>query len=346
MQQATRFGTLEETLKHYRDITLSTLLGALPSKEPREYLYDLLPEYPGRPGKGLRSALCIATCNAFGGNTESVLNTAATIELFHNAFLINDDIQDGSEFRRGDPTLHSTHGIGLAVNVSNAINLSCLRLLMDNRRILGPSLTWKIMDETENMLRQSLEGQSMELGWIRDNKCDLDQDDYFRMTLKKTAWYTCMYPCRVGALVAASGTVDLNRFYNFGAYLGAAFQIQDDILNLSGDYEKYGKEIYGDIWEGKRTLMLIHLLNNCSRKEKALLVQFLEKPRQDRNVDEVMMIRELMNGHECIVYARKAARYFAGAALQEYSVAFGDLPDTDEKAFLLDIVMYMIERDY
>lgn len=162
-----------------------------------------------RPGKGLLSALCIATCKAFGSTLENAVNTAAAIELFHNAFLINDDIQDGSEFRRGDPTLHSTHGIGLARNVSNAINLCCLGLLIDNRRLLGPSLTWKIMEETENMLRQTLEGQSIELGWIRDNICDLSQDDYSRMTLKKTAWYTCIFPCRAGAMIAASGTVNL-----------------------------------------------------------------------------------------------------------------------------------------
>ena len=85
----------------------------------------------------------------------------------------------------------------------------------------------------------------MELGWVRDNRCDLSDEDYLRMVLKKTCWYSFIHPCRIGALIATRDGVDLDRFNRFGYFLGTAFQIQDDLLNLTGDEQRYGKEIGG-----------------------------------------------------------------------------------------------------
>ena len=119
------------------------------------------------------------------------------------------------------------------------------------------------------MMQESLEGQAMELGWVRDNRCDVTDEDYLRMVLKKTCWYSFIHPCRIGALIATKDRVDLDRFNRFGCYLGTAFQIQDDLLNLTGDERRYGKEIGGDLLEGKRTLMLIHLLRQLDTCEAA-----------------------------------------------------------------------------
>ena len=113
------------------------------------------------------------------------------------------------------------------------------------------------------MARESIEGQAIELGWRRDNALRLGDADYLEMVLKKTCWYTTIYPSRVGALIGTRGDCDLDRFVRFGFFLGAAFQIQDDLLNLEGDPLRYGKELDGDLWEGKRTLMLIHLLRKA-----------------------------------------------------------------------------------
>jgi geranylgeranyl diphosphate synthase type II len=194
------------------------------SKRPAAHLYDLIAVYPRRSGKGLRAALCFATCSALGGNERQALNSAIAIELFHNAFLIHDDVQDESERRRGGPTLHSEHGVGIAVNVGNKTNLLALRRLMENREILGPQLSWRVVEETERMLRHSLEGEAIELGWIRDNACGLDERDYLHMTLKKTSWYSFIYPLRVGALIAEGGELNADRFCRLGWYFGAAFQ--------------------------------------------------------------------------------------------------------------------------
>ena len=345
MADLEQYNSLKERLETYYDATLDMLMDYLPRKEPRRHLYDLVPNYPLRPGKGFRPGLCIATCKAFSGDMQLALRSAVALELFHNAFLVHDDIEDGSLYRRGAPTLYMQHGLGVALNVGDAMQVLSIRPLMDNLAILGIGLTWRVFAEIEHMVRQSAEGQAMELGWVRDNKCDLTDDDYIHMTLKKTCWYTCIHPCRIGALIGTDGTADLDRFNRFGCFMGTAFQIQDDILNLVGEHAKYGKEIGGDIWEGKRTLILVHLLNSCNDWERDRLSCFLATPRRDRRMQDVKWVYWLMAKYGSIEYARGCSRQLAGAALQEFHNAYADVPDSEDKALLLDIVMYMIERD-
>jgi len=332
-------------LDRYKAVTMESLMALLPDKEPRRYLYDLVSLYPLRSGKGLRPGLCIATCCAFGGSVRSVLQSAVAIELFHNAFLVHDDVEDGSLNRRGHPTLAFEYGLPIAVNVGDAMNVLSIHPLMENLNQLGPTLTWRVFTEIEHMVHECVEGQAMELGWVHDNICELNDDSYLRMILKKTCWYTCIHPCRIGALVGSGGSVDLDRFNRFGYFMGAAFQIQDDLLNLAGEEAKYGKEIGGDIWEGKRTLVLIHTWNHCNAREKKRLQGFLATPRIDRSPVDVLWVYEIMGKYKSMEYARKNARQLAGAALKEYTVAYRDLADSEDKRFIADIVLYMIERD-
>ena len=226
---------IERQLARYRDLTYRALLGQLPTREPRRYLYDLISGQLSHVGKGLRPALCIATCRAFGGSIEQALPSAVTIELLHNAFLVHDDIEDGSLYRRNRPTLYIEEGVPIAVNVGDAMNAISIGSLTENIPVLGAELAYRIFHEAQHLVLQSVEGQALELGWTRDNFFDLTEDDYLRLVLKKTCWYTCIHPCRIGALIGTAGAVDADRFNLFGFLLGAAFQIQDDILNLVGD---------------------------------------------------------------------------------------------------------------
>ena len=338
------FRPLLDRLKQYHEVTIQALLQTIPKKPRAKYLWDLVPSYPLRGGKGFRPALCIATCRALGGSTKAALFSSVALELFHNAFLIHDDVEDGSEYRRGLPTMHSEHGVGIAVNVGDAMNVLSIRPLMLNLVTLGPELTWRVFEEVEHMVRESVEGQAIELGWVRDNACALTESDYLRMTLKKTCWYTCIHPCRIGALIA-NERANLEALNRFGYYMGAAFQIQDDILNLIGEHQKYGKEIGGDIWEGKRTMMLIHALNHSTAAEKKRLSKFLATPRVERSLADVQWVYRLMAKYDSIESARSAARQLAGAAIFEFHKAYGSLPDSEDKQFIQQIVMYMIERD-
>ena len=242
-------------------------------------LYELILDYPLRGGKALRPALSIATCLGLGGHLEAILPTAATLELYHNAFLIHDDIEDESWWRRGKPTLHIDHGIPIAVNVGDAMLSLSLQPLLDNveRVGLGPAL--RILRAVAHMTRQTVEGQALELDWVRSNTWQLDDADYLKMVELKTSWYSFITPLQVGAVAAGAGPERLAPLESLGRHLGAAFQITDDLLNLRADPEEYGKEIGGDLWEGKRTLMLLHALRCAEPSDRDRAVQILAKRR-------------------------------------------------------------------
>jgi geranylgeranyl diphosphate synthase type II len=337
---------MKSMLAEYGAITLEGIRHFIPDKEPRKYLYDMVHDYPNRGGKGFRPSLCIATSRAFGGSTSITLNSAVTLELLHNAFLIHDDVVDESFFRRNKPTMHEYSNKSIAVNVGDAMNALGLFPLLKNREILGPRLALDILMEIQHLVTESTEGQAMELGWRKDNTSTLTDDDYFRMILKKTCWYTCIHPIRIGALIGSHRKMRPDIFNRLGYFMGVAFQIQDDVLNLVAEEKKYGKEIGGDIIEGKRTLILINLMQQCNSSELETLLSFLSVPIKDRDSRTAARILQLMHQHGCIEYAKKIARYMAGGALKEFYTIFSSLPDSKDKSFIESIILYMINRDY
>jgi geranylgeranyl diphosphate synthase, type II len=344
VQTATAAG-IERQLAQYRDLTYQALLGQLPTREPRRYLYDLISSQLSHVGKGLRPALCIATCRAFGGSIERVLPSAVSIELLHNAFLVHDDIEDGSLWRRNRATLYVEQGVPIALNVGDAMNAISIGSLTENIPVLGADLSYRIFHEAQHLVLQSVEGQALELGWTRDNNFELSEDDYLRLVLKKTCWYTCIHPCRIGALIGTGGAIDPDRFNLFGFLLGAAFQIQDDILNLVGDRAQYGKEILGDIWEGKRTLMLVHTLRECSADERDRLRRVFSVAREQRAEREVEWVFRLFERYASIDFARATLRQMVQAALDEFEVAYRDAPPSADRSFLRDLIPYLGDRD-
>lgn len=337
--------SLESQLAAYRAQIAPVLAAAIPEREPRKHLYDLVRTQIEREGKGIRPALLLATCRAFGGDSERALPSAAALELLHNAFLVHDDIEDYSEYRRGEPTLHRRYGVPLALNVGDAMNAMSARLLKQNLAPLGPELSARIFDEFDHLSLETIEGQAMELGWIRDNDCNTSEQDYLLLVLKKTSWYSFMHPARLGALIARPDRAALDDFNAFGYFLGAAFQIQDDVLNLVGDRRRYGKEIGGDLLEGKRTLVLAHLFKQVTPPEKERLRAFLGKPRAQRLQREVSWIYELLQRYGSVEYARRAAREFADAARREFDQAYAQATPGADLDFLRALVGYMLSRD-
>jgi geranylgeranyl diphosphate synthase, type II len=256
-------------------------------------LHDLILDYPQRGGKALRPALAIAICLGLGGHLAAVLPTAATLELYHNAFLIHDDIEDESWWRRGKPTMHIDHGVPIAVNVGDAMLSLTLQPLLDNveRVGLGPAL--RILRAVAHMTRQTVDGQAIELEWVKSNSWQLDDADYLEMVELKTSWYSFITPLQAGAIAAGAPVDRLVSLETFGRHIGAAFQITDDLLNLRGDPEDYGKEIGGDLWEGKRTLMLLHTLRSLPEGERDRAVRILGKRRPA--MDAELNLTELLD---------------------------------------------------
>ena len=334
---------VETVLTEYGGAARAAMEKYFEAAMPAPYLHDLVVDYPRRGGKMLRSSLCIAHARIFGAEPELAMLTAAAIEMLHNALLVHDDIQDGSEQRRGRPTLHAEHGIPLALNAGDMLMLHSLRPLMDNSDRIGERLALDVLLETEIMARESAEGQALELGWRDLNDTNVTEPDYFRMVLKKTAWFSTIFPARVGAIIGSNGRVDPSIFMNFGFFLGSAFQIQDDILNLVGG-ASYGKELGGDLYEGKRTLMLIHARRACTVTEQARFDRIMALPRKKRTLDHVAWIRAAMDRHGSIDHARTVAQALVGAAHHEFDQVYGPLPDSRDKRFIAALIPWVLER--
>ena len=272
-------GSLQTYLGECRELVLREITELMPVTRHGMRLYELMHDYPLRRGKALRPALCIATCRALGGYLDAVLRSAAAIELYHNAFLVHDDVEDRSELRRSEPTLHRKYGVPIAVNVGDGMLAASMASLLANTETIGLGRALRVLDVISRMARESAEGQMMELDWIAHGSWTQSDAAYIRMVYKKTTWYSFITPVRVGAIAAGASAADVNALERFATCLGIAFQIQDDVLNLEPDAGPYGKESAGDLWEGKHTLILLHTLRRARAHERAEASRILKKPR-------------------------------------------------------------------
>jgi geranylgeranyl diphosphate synthase, type II len=313
-------------------------------------LYDLLADYPFREGKGLRPAILFAACRAAGGLTEQALSSATALELFHNAFLVHDDVEDGSHFRRGKITLFEAHGVPVAVNVGDATNVLAMDVLLNNTSTLGVRKALQILREIERMARESVEGQAIELGWIASDRFDLADRDYVRMAYKKTCWYTVIAPLRIGVICGsppgplAPLEEELTPLIELGFLAGIAFQISDDLLNLEADEALYGKETSGDLWEGKRTIMLLHFLRSAPKAECRRALRLLRTPRNRKDPLEVTWLLQAMSAAGSLDHGRKLAIEYSERALELDSRGFAFLRDNEDRRFLREMLRYVIDR--
>ncbi|MBV8217476.1 MAG: polyprenyl synthetase family protein, partial [Solirubrobacterales bacterium] len=307
------------------------------------FLSELVRVYPRRSGKGIRPALLLAACQAYGGSVADGIRPAVALELLHNAFLIHDDLEDESASRRGAPALHVTHGLPLAVNAGDALAARALEPLLDGDA-LGGRLVRRVVREFVTTVHTTTEGQALELGWRRDNVVDLGPADYLRMAIRKTCWYTTVSPLRLGALIGSRGRAPLDALSHFGSYLGVAFQIRDDVLSTTSRANSNGKEVLGDIREGKRTLMLIHLLSEAKPDERGWLVEFLGAPAASRTEAQAECVLHLMQGYGSIDFARSYAEAMATAACESFEATFADAGEPSSVRFIRDLIPYMVSR--
>ncbi len=336
--------TVEDRLRQVGKVVRRSMLGAIPDGEPSQWLYAPMREYPSRPGKALRPALCMSAGRAFGADPDDLLGIAVAIELMHNAFLVHDDIADGSEMRRGRPTLAATYGVAAALNAGDGVAIVAGQVLRRATRRLDRDLADLVWAEFDTMALRTLEGQATEAGWQLDDVVDLGPEDYLNLIMHKTCWYTTIHPLRVGAIVGSRGTVDLGPLVRFGFHFGAAFQIRDDLLNLVGDQRTYGKEILGDLFEGKRTLPLMHLASVASEADRALVGDYLRRTRSQRSPELVATIRRLMDDYGSITFTSEYAEGILLVAEEYYEHAFADAQPGPDLDFLRARVPYVWAR--
>ncbi len=301
-------------------------------------------EFLKRGGKRWRPALFLMLVEALGGDKEKVKDFVLVPELVHNGTLFVDDIEDGSDTRRGRPASHLIYGVDIALNCGNTLYYLPLKVFMNSRGKFDD----KTLLEAYNIYAQEMInisfGQAMDIYWHKhpDNARDVTEEHYLQMCAYKTGTLARM-SAKLAALLSGASEDVIEKVGKFAETIGVAFQIQDDILNLTAISGKgqFVKEYIGsDITEGKRTLMVVHALNNASEEDKKRLEEILAMHTKDKE-----LIREaisILEKYGSIEYARKKARQLMEEAWKEVDEV---LPPSEAKEKLRAFAQYLIERD-
>ena len=290
------------------------------------YLYGPLYRYSENAGKRHRPLICYAACLAVGGDPDRATTSAAAIEHFHSAALIHDDIADEAELRRGEPCLHLTEGLGLAINMGD-LALSMVNGPVVNDPLLDDATKVRVISELIAMTCRTVEGQALDLGWARDGRYDITPDDYLTMAIHKTAHYSGAVPLAVGAIVGGATEDQVEALRSYGLDTGLAFQIQDDLLNLVGTDEAKKKDFRSDITEGKRTLVVVHALQNAEPAARERLVEILSSKERDPEV--LAEAVAIMEGAGSVEYARTYAEELSQNAKARLVAAIEPSPYRD-----------------
>ena len=346
---------MEDRLKNYLEKWVpeidAEMYQFLPiDKEPVEFLYEPMRDYPKRGGKRFRSALVLLGIEAFGGDPKVGLRTAAAFELFQSFALVHDDIEDGSEMRRGKPCLHHLHGIPLSINVGDALYSKVFEILQANRELLGDQVTLDLLQEMILGAQMTFEGQAFDIGWIESETIP-EVDAFVEMLRRKTGWYSGKGPCTMGAIIAGANNEMKQAIGDFGEAMAVAFQIRDDLLNLVVEENDatlaptttsggYGKERGGDIAEGKRTLMVIDLLNQCTPDENKKVREILDQERDETTQSDIEWVIDLMTAYGAIEKAEQACQTRAESA----EARLAHLPPSDAREVLREMCSFLVER--
>ena len=251
--------------------------------------------------------LVLLSAKAVGGEFKNCYNAAAAVEMLHNFTLVHDDIMDNADKRRGRLTLHKKYDHNTAILAGDSLlSIAYEYLLKDcngNAKEVISSFTHGLIEVCE--------GQSLDTDF--ESRKNVALSEYITMIKKKTAAMAEMC-CRIGALLGGGTKSQVNALGNYGLNLGIAFQIQDDLLDISADEKEFGKTIGGDLVEGKKTFLFLEALEKSRGEDRKKLLKVIEQKGIRRNqVSSYKMIYEKLGvlddaRREIRAYTQKALR--------------------------------------
>jgi geranylgeranyl diphosphate synthase, type I len=317
--------------------------------------------YLDRPAKRLRPGILFFCCGAVGGAEEQAVLAAAAVELYHTWTLVHDDIIDNDLKRRGLATVHEEFriraldwgypereaadlGRSIAIITGDLQQAWSIRLLLDSMELGVPATV--VFDLAERLTTEVtcglLEGETLDVLFSKYPISDLAEQDVLNMLELKTG-ILYEFAAIAGASIGLAQTAKQNRLIQavgrFARRCGLAFQLQDDILGVTGDQKLLGKPVGSDIREGKRTTIVLHAFHNAGAKERQFLREKLGNPSiTEKDIAEIQNILIQYNGVE---YTRKLAESFVSEAIQELSV----LPESRFKDLLLTWARYIVSRE-
>ena len=271
-------------------------------------------------GKRLRPLLVLLTAKAVGGRFTNAYNSAAAVEMLHNFTLVHDDIMDNADKRRGRLTLHKKYDNNTAILVGDSLLSIAYEYLLKD---CNGNAKQVISAFTKGLI-EVCEGQSLDTDF--ESRKNVSLSEYIVMIKKKTAAMAEMC-CRIGALLGGGSKSQVNALGSYGSNLGIAFQIQDDLLDISADEEKFGKTIGGDLVEGKKTFLFLEALEKSKGEQRKKLLKVIERKGIRRN--QVLTYKKIYEELGVLDDARKEIRSYTNKALKSINL----LDEENKKIF-------------
>ena len=262
--------------------------------EPISYLMQL-------GGKRMRPVLVLIATEMFDGNVFKALDAAIGIELFHNFTLMHDDIMDKAPLRRGKPTVHAKWNESAAILSGDVMFVEAYKLMIK----VDDSILREVLAIFSDTASGVCQGQQADMNF--EKRDDVSLPEYLEMIRQKTA-VLLAGSMQIGALIGGAVPDQANLLYEFGQNLGLAFQLQDDILDVYGNPEKFGKQVGGDILSNKKTFMLIKAKELATGNTRTELDQWL-----NRSDDPFAKIEAITS-----VYNLLEVRKLAEVEMEEY----------------------------
>ena len=279
-------------------------------------------------GKRIRPSLLLLSAKSQGYSGRGMIRLGAVVEMVHSATLVHDDIIDAADTRRGRPSANTTWGNAKCVLAGDWLYMQAFKVALDERN-------FRVLDLLIGLTQQMVEGELIQMETLGRA---ISEDEYTSLIYRKTA---CLFEVsmRLGSVLASINGSGEQQMGEYGRTLGMAFQIVDDVLDLTATEEVLGKPVASDLREGKATLAVIHALENGSAAERDAIQTVLT----DQNFERVTHseILAILHRHGSLDYAMNAAYQHAEAA----RVALSDLPDSDFKRALLWVPDFVVARD-
>jgi len=295
--------------------------------EPISYILSL-------GGKRMRPALLLMACDLFGGDVDDAIPPALAIEVFHNFTLMHDDIMDNAPLRRGRITVHERWNQNVGILSGDVMLIQGYKLMMQvKEHLLRP-----ILDIFNNTAVGVCEGQQLDMEF--EDRDNVNIEEYLNMIRLKTA-VVLGGALKIGALIGGAELKDANLLSSFGEYLGIAFQLQDDILDVYGDPEKFGKQVGGDIISNKKTYLLIKALELADNQQLTDLNTQIAAKEFD-HAQKVIAVTNLYNSLSVRQYAEEAMQTYTDKAFEALDAI--NLPEA-HKQYLHDFADGLLVRE-
>ena len=279
-------------------------------------------------GKRIRPSLLLLAAHQLGYHGPGAIRLGAVVEMVHAATLVHDDIIDGADTRRGRPSANTTWGNEKCVLAGDWMYMQAFKVALEEKNFY-------ILELLIGLTQQMVEGELLQIQKLGKA---VSEAEYYDLIFRKTA---CLFSVsmRMGAVLAGATEAEENAFATYGRGVGLAFQIVDDVLDLTASEEVLGKPVASDLREGKATLAVIHAFDHGTASDRKAIQRVLD----DRSFENVsrQQIQEALVRNGSVEYAMAAADRYAGQARQ----ALAGFSDSDFKRALLWVPEFVVARD-